>query len=135
LLLKAYRILNAEKGTNRNLIERAINNEMAIAILSSWSSVELSFRIKFSFSRKLRGYELPSISKCHNVGFYYADDCSINNIKQNKQWQTKTELTDQELLDETKKMRSFSITNALIIGVLFGIIFYSIVKNSWECLH
>jgi ABC-type phosphate transport system permease subunit len=45
-----------------------------------------------------------------------------------------SELTDQELLDEAKKMRSFSIANALIIGVLFGIIFYSIVKNSWGML-
>lgn len=41
-----------------------------------------------------------------------------------------SEFTDQELLDETKKMKSFSITNALIIGFLVGIIFYSIVKNS-----
>lgn len=45
-----------------------------------------------------------------------------------------SELTDQELLDEAKKMRSFSIANALISGVLFGIIFYSIVKNSWGML-
>jgi hypothetical protein len=45
-----------------------------------------------------------------------------------------SELTDQELLDEAKKMRSFSITNALIIGILIGIIFYSIVKNSWGML-
>ncbi|EIA08960.1 hypothetical protein [Flavobacterium frigoris] len=41
-----------------------------------------------------------------------------------------SELTDQELLDEAKKMKSFSITNALIIGVLVGVVFYSIVKNS-----
>lgn len=45
-----------------------------------------------------------------------------------------SELTDQELLDEAKKMRSFSIANALIIGILVGIIFYSIVKNSWGML-
>jgi hypothetical protein len=45
-----------------------------------------------------------------------------------------SELTDQELLDEAKKMRSFSITNALIIGILVGVIFYSIVKNSWGML-
>jgi hypothetical protein len=30
--------------------------------------VELPFRIKFSLSRKLCGYELPAISKWHNVG-------------------------------------------------------------------
>jgi hypothetical protein len=29
--------------------------------------VELSFRIKFSLSRKLGGYELPAISKQQNV--------------------------------------------------------------------
>jgi VIT1/CCC1 family predicted Fe2+/Mn2+ transporter len=45
-----------------------------------------------------------------------------------------SEFTDQELLDEAKKMKSFSISNALIIGVLVGIIFYSIVKNSWGLL-
>ena len=45
-----------------------------------------------------------------------------------------SEFTDQELLDEAKKMKSFSITNALIIGFLLGIIFYSIVKNSWGLL-
>jgi hypothetical protein len=44
------------------------------------------------------------------------------------------ELTDQELLDEAKKMKSFSITNALIIGFLMGIIFYSFAKNSWGML-
>ncbi len=39
-----------------------------------------------------------------------------------------SELTDQELLDEAKKMKSTSITNALFIG--FMIVIYSIVKNS-----
>ena len=42
--------------------------------------------------------------------------------------------TDKELLDEAKKMQSFSISNALFIGFLVGIIFYSIVKNSWGLL-
>lgn len=45
-----------------------------------------------------------------------------------------SEFTDQELLNEAKKMKSFSISNALIIGVLVGIIFHSIVKNSWGLL-
>ncbi len=45
-----------------------------------------------------------------------------------------SELTDQELLEEAKKMRSFSITNALFIGFLAGIIFYSVIKNSWGML-
>ncbi len=41
-----------------------------------------------------------------------------------------SELTDQELLDEAKKMKSTSITNALFIGFMIGIVIYSIVKNS-----
>lgn len=45
-----------------------------------------------------------------------------------------TQMTDQQLLDEVKKMKSFSITNALLIGFLIGIIVYSIVKNSWGML-
>lgn len=45
-----------------------------------------------------------------------------------------SELTDQELLEEARKMRSFSITNALFIGFLLGIIVYSIAKNSWGML-
>lgn len=39
-------------------------------------------------------------------------------------------LTDQELLDEAKKMKSTSITNAVLIGFMIGIVIYSIVKNS-----
>lgn len=41
-----------------------------------------------------------------------------------------SELTDQELLQEAKKMKSASIINALLIGVLIGIVLYSIAKNS-----
>jgi uncharacterized protein YqhQ len=41
-----------------------------------------------------------------------------------------SELTDQELLDEAKKMKSTSMTNALLIGIMIGIIIYSVVKNS-----
>lgn len=44
------------------------------------------------------------------------------------------ELTDQELLNEEKQLKSFSITNALFIGFLFGIIIFSIFKNSWGML-
>jgi len=40
-----------------------------------------------------------------------------------------SELTDQELLQEAKKMKSTSIINALLIGVLIGIMIYSIMKN------
>ncbi len=41
-----------------------------------------------------------------------------------------SELTDQELLDEAKKMKSNSIINALFIGFLIGIVIYSIAANS-----
>ncbi len=45
-----------------------------------------------------------------------------------------SELTDQELLAESKKIKSFSITNAFFIGFLIGIVIYSVVKNSWGML-
>lgn len=45
-----------------------------------------------------------------------------------------SEFTDQELLDEAKKIKTFSITNALIIGFLMGIVVYSFAKNSWGLL-
>ena len=41
-----------------------------------------------------------------------------------------SELTDQELLDEAKKMKSTSITNAVLIGLMIGIVIFSIAKNS-----
>lgn len=40
-------------------------------------------------------------------------------------------LTDHELLAEAKKLKSFSITNALLIGFLLGILIYSFAKNTW----
>jgi hypothetical protein len=40
-----------------------------------------------------------------------------------------TELTDEELLIEAKKMKSTMILNALLIGFLVGIMVYSITKN------
>jgi hypothetical protein len=45
-----------------------------------------------------------------------------------------SELTDEELLGEAKKMKSTSIINALLIGFLMGIIFYSFAKNTWGFL-
>jgi hypothetical protein len=41
-----------------------------------------------------------------------------------------SELTDQELLQEAKKMKSTALMNAVFIGFLIGIIFFSILKNS-----
>jgi hypothetical protein len=40
-----------------------------------------------------------------------------------------SQLTNDELLAEAKKMKSFSISNALFIGFLAGIIIYSIAVN------
>ena len=45
-----------------------------------------------------------------------------------------SELTDQELLDQSKKMKSTSITNAVFIGISIGIVIYSIVENSFGFL-
>lgn len=41
-----------------------------------------------------------------------------------------TELTDQELLQAAKKMKSASIMNAALIGFLLGVVFYSVMKNT-----
>jgi ABC-type phosphate transport system permease subunit len=40
-------------------------------------------------------------------------------------------MSDDELLQEAKKMKSTNIINAFIIGFLAGIIIYSVVYNSW----
>lgn len=45
-----------------------------------------------------------------------------------------SELTDQELLQEAKKRKSASITNAFLIGFLIGVVFYSVIKNTWGFL-
>ncbi len=42
-----------------------------------------------------------------------------------------SELTDQELLDEAKKMKLSSFAHAFIIGFMFAVVVYSIVKNTW----
>jgi len=41
-----------------------------------------------------------------------------------------SELTDQELLQEAKKMKSAAIINAVFVGFLIGIVFYSVMNNS-----
>ncbi|HMW12783.1 MAG TPA: hypothetical protein PKX89_06835 [Chitinophagales bacterium] len=43
-------------------------------------------------------------------------------------------MTDQDLLDEWKKLKKSSIINGFIIGFLAGIIFYSVIKNTWGLL-
>jgi hypothetical protein len=44
------------------------------------------------------------------------------------------ELTDQELLQESKKLKTAAVINAVLIGFLFGVVFYSVMKNSWGFL-
>ncbi len=44
------------------------------------------------------------------------------------------DFSDQELLDEEKKLKSFSVTNAFLIGALMGIIAYSVFASTWGML-
>lgn len=39
-------------------------------------------------------------------------------------------LTDQELLDKAKRMKYNPVVNALLIGVMIGVIVYSILKST-----
>ena len=41
-----------------------------------------------------------------------------------------SQLTDEALLDEAKKLKSTTYINAVLIGFLFGIVIYSIAKNT-----
>lgn len=40
-------------------------------------------------------------------------------------------LTDQELMAEAKKMKNANIGNAFLIGILMGIVVYSVAKSTW----
>lgn len=42
-----------------------------------------------------------------------------------------SQLTNEELLQAAKKMKAATITSAVFIGFLAGIILYSAVKNTW----
>ena len=42
-----------------------------------------------------------------------------------------SQLTDKELLEEEKKLKSFSITNAFLIGFFMAIVVYSVVKHNF----
>lgn len=44
------------------------------------------------------------------------------------------ELTNEELLQEAKKRKSAAIVDAALIGFLFGVVCYSVVKNTWGWL-
>lgn len=43
-------------------------------------------------------------------------------------------LTDQQLLEEAKKMKSAAITNAFLIGFLIGILIFSAASNGFGLL-
>lgn len=45
-----------------------------------------------------------------------------------------SQLSDQELLAEAKKLKSFSITNAFLIGFLLGIVIFSVIKSTFGFL-
>lgn len=45
-----------------------------------------------------------------------------------------SQMTDQELLAEAKKLKSFSITNAFLIGFLIGIVIFSLMKSTFGFL-
>jgi hypothetical protein len=45
-----------------------------------------------------------------------------------------SELTDQELREEAKKAKPSPILDAFFIGFLFGIIVYSVLKDTWGLL-
>jgi uncharacterized protein (DUF2062 family) len=45
-----------------------------------------------------------------------------------------SELTNQELLEKSKKTKLSHITNAFFIGFLIGIVVFSVVKNSYGML-
>jgi hypothetical protein len=45
-----------------------------------------------------------------------------------------SELTDQELIEEKKKIKPSPIVDAFFIGFLVGVIIYSLLVNSWGFL-
>ena len=51
----------------------------------------------------------------------------LNNTMKQKEL---SELTDQELLDKAKKMKSDSMISAILIGVMIGVVIWSVVKNT-----
>jgi F0F1-type ATP synthase assembly protein I len=42
-----------------------------------------------------------------------------------------SKLTNQELLEKAKEIRPTSVVDATLIGILIGIVIYSVVQNSW----
>lgn len=49
-------------------------------------------------------------------------------MSQKKEW---SDLTDQELLVEAKRVKWSAITRAFVIGFMIGVMLYSVAKNTW----
>jgi hypothetical protein len=45
-----------------------------------------------------------------------------------------SQLTDEQLLAEAKKLKRASILSALVIGIMAGVIIWSVAKNTWGFL-
>ncbi|MEO1516096.1 MAG: FUSC family protein [Bacteroidota bacterium] len=45
-----------------------------------------------------------------------------------------TDLTDEELLQKAQKMKSAKIFDAFVVGLLFGVATFSLVKNGFSLL-
>ncbi|MDQ0594759.1 putative permease [Chryseobacterium ginsenosidimutans] len=43
-----------------------------------------------------------------------------------------SQLSDQELLEKKKQLKSSNIINAVIIGVLIGVVIYSFIKSGFR---
>jgi hypothetical protein len=68
------------------------------------------------------------------IGWGDAETRLLTNHNNKMKRKDLSELTDQELLEEAKKLKSFSITNAFIIGFLLGIVFFSVIKSTFGLL-
>lgn len=44
------------------------------------------------------------------------------------------EMTNEELLQEKRKLKNAKIINATIIGLMIGVVFWSVIKNTWGLL-
>jgi len=70
------------------------------------------------------------LRRCSNGNF-----CPENAITYTMQTKKPlSQLTNEELLTEAKKQKSTATMNAVLIGFLAGIIFYSVIKNTWGFL-
>ena len=88
-----------------------------------------NFAIKLSQELEKVGFLKEFLSQIVKFDFHTGINSKIR-MKQMTQEEL-LKLTDQELLDEAKKMKSTSITNAVLIGFIVGIIIYSIVKSNF----